>query len=165
MRVVASLREARLLEGQLLTRVSELEREIATVREQLLRQQGAISALEGLLTDHDRISNISSSTSSMGELGRSPRSTKEEMQNRRTVVARILLQRGSCSANELLPIVCEELGYSLKIHHLRNVLKKYTSDFVKGDDHGVWQLSDSAKDFYSIENELDSEESESSDIV
>ncbi len=164
-RVSASLRDARLREGQLLSRVSQLELELASVREDLLRQQGAVFALEGLLTDRDRGSIRSGSSPVVSELGRSPRSTKEEMQNRRQVVARILFQKGSCTANELLPFVCDELGYELKIHHLRNVLKKYTSDFIKGEDHGVWQLSESAKDFYSIEFEWDSEESESSETL
>ena len=72
LRVITSLREARQLESQLLTRVSELEREIASVREALLRLQGAISALEGLLGDRDPLSNMSSSMVSVGEPVGSP---------------------------------------------------------------------------------------------
>ena len=128
-------------------KMHELEQELSSVREELLRQQGAVKMLESLLEPSvdSGVNSLHSSPTTLLNLdasnARAKRSTKDEMRNRRRIVARVLFEMGSCTANEMLDQVNAELDDKMKIHHLRNVLKKFTSDFEKGDEHGVWELS------------------------
>ena len=121
---------------------------LKTAEEQLLLQQGAIKMLEELLQPIDvNTSSLSGFESEQVPTSnrRAKRSTKGEMQIRRRIVTKILFENGNSTANEILPLVNTQLSYDLKIHHLRNVLKKFTSDFVSGEEHGVWCLTESAK--------------------
>lgn len=135
-------------------------------QEQLLLQQGAIKMLEELLEPVDvNLTLVSGFESDREPVSnrRAKRSTKGEMQVRRRIVTKILFENGNSTANEMLPLVNAQLSYDLKIHHLRNVLKKFTSDFVSGQDHGVWCLTESAKvKHISDSNDYSSEDDSSS---
>ena len=135
-------------EHELKEKVRLAHEALKTAQEQLLLQQGAIKMLEELLQPIDvnttSLSGFDSDRASESSR-RAKRSTKGEMQIRRRVVTKILFENGNSTANEMLPLVNAQLSYDLKIHHLRNVLKKFTSDFVSGEEHGVWCLTESAR--------------------
>ena len=134
-------------EQELKEKVRLAKEALKTAQEQLLLQQGAIKMLEELLQPVDisgpLLSGFQGEQVSAGNR-RAKRSTKGEMQVRRRIVTKVLFEHGNSTANEILPIVNGLLSYDLKIHHLRNVLKKFTSDFEKGEEHGVWCLTESA---------------------
>ena len=135
-------------EHDLKEKVRLAQEALKTAQEQLLLQQGAIKMLEELLQPVDV--NSTSFTGFESEQvpdsnRRAKRSTKGEMQIRRRIVIKVLFENGNSTANEMLPLVNDQLSYDLKIHHLRNVLKKFTSDFVSGEEHGVWCLTESAR--------------------
>ena len=167
-KVIESLNEARETEAQLLAEAEMLEARLQEIQTQILLKRGAIQALESLI---DSAVSLESSGGAGGfsgaqEVGgRSARSTKEEMRERRKIVAMLLYEKGGATVSDLLPDVIERLGKDIKPHHLRNVLKKFTSDFVKGEEHGVWLLSDDAQiryssiDFEDVDSESDSETS------
>ena len=122
-------------EHDLKEKVRLAQEALKTAQEQLLLQQGAIKMLEELLQPVDV--NSSSFTGFESEQvsasnRRAKRSTKGEMQIRRRIVTKILFENGNSTANEMLPLVNAQLSYDLKIHHLRNVLKKFTSDSSRG---------------------------------
>lgn len=167
LKVIASLNEAREIEANLVAEATRLETELQEVQRQILLKRGAIQALEALISTPD-ISVVSVSEGSAvsdSTSGRSARSTKGEMRERRRIVGLLLCERGGTTVNELLPAVNERLGKAIKAHHLRNVLKKFTSDFVKGEEHGVWELTAealvrySSDGFVDIDSESDSETS------
>ena len=153
-------------EHELKEKVRLAQEALKTAQEQLLLQQGAIKMLEELLQPID----VNADSFSGFEAGRVPdvnrrakRSTKGEMQIRRRVVTKILFENGNSTANEMLPLVNAQLSYDLKIHHLRNVLKKFTSDFISGEEHGVWCLTESARMKHMSEsNDYSSEDDSSS---
>ena len=167
-KVLESLNEARETEAKLLAEAEMLETRLQEIQTQILLKRGAIQALESLV---DSTGTLRESSGSNGILessegsGRSARSTKEEMRERRKIVGLLLYEKGGATVSDLLPDVVERLGKEIKPHHLRNVLKKFTSDFVKGEEHGVWLLSDEAKNRYStidfddVDSESDSETS------
>ena len=167
-KVLESLNEARETEANLLAEAEMLEARLQEIQTQILLKRGAIQALESLI---DTTGSLESSSGSGGisesqeGSGRSARSTKEEMRERRKVVAALLYEKGGATVSDLLRDVVDRLGKEIKPHHLRNVLKKFTSDFVKGEEHGVWLLSDEAKNRYStidfddVDSESDSETS------
>ncbi len=160
----AQLEEEKAKEQQLEETVRTLEMELANVKAELLRQQGAVAMLEKMMLSGAVSAGISDSqVGSQADSAnrRAKRSTKKEMQVRRRIVIKVLSEQGSSTANEILPTVNELLGYDLKIHHLRNVLKKFTSSFKKGEDHGVWCLTESALQNQGLDGFGDSDESES----
>ena len=152
-------------EQELKERVRLAKEALKKAQEQLLLQQGAIKMLEELLQPSDI--NVPLLSGFQGEQvpsdnRRAKRSTKGEMQVRRRIVTKVLFEHGNSTANEILPFVNGILSYDLKIHHLRNVLKKFTSDFVKGEEHGVWCLTDSARVRYMSEGSDQFSEDDSS---
>ena len=161
-KVIESLNEARESEAQLLAEAAMLEARLQEIQTQILLKRGAIQALESLIDvsislDSSVFSDTTATSQEMG--GRSARSTKGEMRERRKVVASLLYEKGGATVSDLLPEGVERLGKDIKPHHLRNVLKKFTSDFVKGEEHGVWLLSEDAYSRYSSDNfgDIDSE--------
>jgi hypothetical protein len=154
----------RLLADQL--RVEEmLKQEIKNKQEELLRCQGKILAYEELLKSsssgffygdsemfavrgNNRLSELK------GVKERAPRTTKKEMERRRLMVGKVFFQHGDLSAKELQPLVEELLGYPMEPHHLRAVLRKFSTDFIQKNDHGIWGLKeDVATDFSMIEQD------------
>lgn len=161
-KVIASLNEAREIEASLVAEAARLETELQEIQRQILLKRGAIQALEALISTPDVSVVLTSGggdIASESSSGRSARSTKEEMRERRRIVGLLLYEKGGATVNDLLPTVNERLGKNIKPHHLRNVLKKFTSDFVKGEEHGVWELTEEAKTRYSTDlfGEIDSE--------
>ena len=161
-KVIESLKEAREAEAYLMAEAESLQARLQEVQTQILLNKGAIQALEslidgsvpsGFMRHRGGLASVSNTT------GRSSRSTKEEMRERRRVVARLLFEKGGSTVSDLLPEVVERLGRDIKPHNLRNVLKKFESDFVRGEEHGVWLLSEDARERYAYgsEDELESE--------
>jgi hypothetical protein len=137
------LREEIAKEHQLQEQVRILETQLETVRSALLRQQGAVQMLEKITANSIGSGGFVLSEvdgSSVQNSSRAKRSTKQDMESRRKVVIQVLQENGPSTAKEMLPSVNAQLGDNLKIHHLRNVLQKFTSSFEKGDEHGIWCL-------------------------
>ena len=151
-------------EQELKEKVRLAKEALKAAQEQLLLQQGAIKMLEELLQPIDQVGSLSGFQAGQIYNGnrRAKRSTKGEMQVRRRIVTKVLFEQGNSTANEILPIVNGILSYDLKIHHLRNVLKKFTSDFIKGEEHGVWCLTESARVRYMSDDSDQFSEDESS---
>jgi hypothetical protein len=129
-----------------------LESEIRDKQEELLRCQGKILAFEELLKNSASVFGAGYTVGSHGfgdnrpsDLKaikeRAPRTTKKEMERRRQMVGLTFHRHGDLSAKELQPLVEELLGYEMEPHHLRAVLRKFTQDFIKKDDHGIWGLT------------------------
>lgn len=142
------LQHAKSKERDLKESVRLAKEALQAAQERLLLQQGAIKMLEELLQSSsmspDSIVGSALGASSVNNR-RAKRSTKREMQIRKRAAIKILFENGDSTANDMLPEVNALLPYDLEINHLRNVLKKFTSDFKKGEDHGVWCLTDSAR--------------------
>ena len=142
------LQDAKEKERALKESVRLAKEALQAAQEQLLLQQGAIKMLEELLQSSEMHSqnNVGSALqASSGGNRRAKRSTKREMQIRKRAAIKILFENGDSTANDMLPYVNALLPYDLEINHLRNVLKKFTSDFQKGGEHGVWCLTDSSR--------------------
>ena len=137
------LREEIAKEQQLQEQVRILETQLETVRSALLRQQGAVQMLERITANSIGSGGFVKSEgdgSFAQNSSRAKRSTKQDMESRRKVVIQVLQENGPSTAKEMLSSVNAQLGDNLKIHHLRNVLQKFTSSFEKGDEHGIWCL-------------------------
>jgi hypothetical protein len=152
-------------EQELKEQVRLAQEALKGLQEQLLIQQGAIKMLEELL-QYSPINTVNSKQSSSEgaslENQRARRSTKDDMQVRKRAVIKVLFENGNCTANEMLTEVNALLPYDIKIHHLRNVLKKFTSEFEKGEDHGVWCLTNDARNKYASQGDDYSDDESSS---
>lgn len=72
---------------------------------------------------------------------RAPRSTKAEMQKRKTVLKKIFALHGFMQPKEILAEIPERLGYAIEQHHLRAVLKRFPEIFTQDPErHGFWGL-------------------------
>ena len=146
------LREEIAKEQQLQEQVRILETQLEIVRTTLLRQQGAVQMLEKITANTIGIGSgvqLSRGSVAVEDSNRAKRSTKQDMELRRNVVIQVLQENGPSTAKEMLPYVNAQLGDNLKIHHLRNVLQKFTSSFEKGDEHGIWCLKNQSIGAYS----------------
>ena len=159
------LQHAKAKERDLKEGVRLAKEALQAAQEQLLLQQGAIKMLEELLQSsdvnpHNNVGVVVGASSVNSR--RAKRSTKRELQIRKRAAHKILIENGDSTANDMLPEVNALLPYDLEINHLRNVLKKFTSDFKKGEDHGVWCLTDSARTNFVSDSSGYSDDDESS---
>ncbi len=163
MGLVDRLQIEREKEQGLMQQVLDAEHTLDQLRQELLRQQGAVSLLEELISG-DPISSEESmvvgTTSASGKPVRSKRSTKREMIERRNLLLRELGEKGALSAKELFDSIQDEVPADFKIHHLRNVLKKFDKYFMKGEEHGVWCLTEFGETSYRTDNSDYSADSE-----
>ena len=88
---------------------------------------------------------------SFGQSRRAKRSTKGEMQVRRRIVTKVLFEHGNSTANEILPFCQWNFIVRFENSSFKKCLKKFIADFVKGEEHGVWCLTDSARVRYMSE--------------
>ena len=124
----------------------ELREEIEQKKEQVIALEERVKVYNEFLKGDvpaDLSTDTSAETSSEDSQKkiRAPRSTKAEMQKRKTVLEQIFALHGFMQPKEILAEIPARLGYAIEQHHLRAVLKRFPETFTQDPErHGFWGL-------------------------
>jgi hypothetical protein len=99
---------------------------------------------------------------------RAQRATKAEMERRRKVVAEVFFVRGDLTPKDLKPLVDMALGEPMEPHLLRAVLRRFDNTFGARAEHGLWGLTEAAKEelasFFNSSEEKSLSEEEAEEV-
>ena len=137
----------------ILKKRDESQKKCEELRQKIKEMQAGVIALEERIKVYNEFlkgdfstglsidSDIGMSTGTNPKKSRAPRSTKAEMQKRKSVLEQIFLIHGYMQPKEILAELPEHLGYAIEQHHLRAVLKRFPETFAQDPErHGFWGL-------------------------